>query len=95
MRQQYGAAEVANSLTVVFPELAVELPTLNSLRQDSVAGVKKREFDLYDPLVKLAGRCYLTRIDDEQVVLKAFPVSGELNKIDKELGILSRIGHEQ
>ena len=95
LNNQYEAADKVHSLVAnLFPELRSQVPQLTELRQGVVGGVKRREFNVYEPLEPLKGRCYLTSIDDAKVVLKGFPLIGELNRFDKELSVLSRIQHE-
>ena len=86
-----------------FPELGVQVPELTQLKQETIEGFVKRDFEVYEPLRELpfatgAGtgamsRCKLTRVDDEEVVLKVFPVVGGLRHMKRELGILARIRH--
>lgn len=75
--EQYRAANEVNTLvTNLFPELETEVQTLKldvtTLSQGSVGGVERREFDVYEHLEHLQGKCYLSAIGDEKVVLKKY-----------------------
>ena len=63
------------------------MPQLAELKQETVEGLVKRDFALYEPLEELpfeagevgrdvASRCKLTRVNDEVVVLKVASMLG-------------------